>query len=102
MREISFDEIKRLQNGEKTVFNRVLKVYKSLVTNLCVKYMRDPEEARDAAQEAFARVYRSVNSFNFKSKFSTWVYTITVNYCISSLKSIKRRRGHASLYGARS
>jgi RNA polymerase sigma-70 factor, ECF subfamily len=92
MVEITNEEIKRLQNGEKTLFNRVIMLYKKLVAGMCYKYLRSKEDATDAAQEVFVQLYTSIGKFEFKSKFSTWVYRVSVNYCINRLKSLKRRR----------
>jgi len=91
MEEISFEEIKRLQQGEKQVFNKIIAIYQKRVTALCMKYMLNMDEAVDAAQEVFCSAYVSIKSFGFKSKFSTWLYRITVNQCINRLKSIKSR-----------
>lgn len=92
MEEISFEDIKRLQSGEKQVFNSVIRTYKNLVAGLCMKYMRNTQEAEDMAQEVFALAYGAIGKFQFKSKLSTWLYRMTVNHCINKLKSIKRRR----------
>jgi len=92
MVEITNEEIKRLQNGEKSLFNRVILLYKKLVAGMCYKYLRSAEDASDAAQEVFVQLYISIGKFEFKSKFSTWVYRVSVNYCINRLKSLKRRR----------
>ncbi len=91
MNEINFDEIKRLQEGQKTVFNRIITIYGKFVAALCLKYMLNREESIDAAQEVFSAVYLNIGSFNFKSKFSTWLYRLTVNHCINRLKQLKRR-----------
>ena len=91
MDEIAFDEIKRLQAGDREVFNRIIAVYGKRVFSLCGRYMRNTEEAKDAAQEAFCAAYTGIKGFEFKSKFSTWMYRLTVNRCINRLKSIKRR-----------
>ncbi|MGD0566282.1 MAG: sigma-70 family RNA polymerase sigma factor [Candidatus Goldiibacteriota bacterium] len=91
MEEISFDEIKRLQNGERMIFDRIILIYKQRVTALCFKYMRNMEEALDSSQEVFVAVYSNIKSFRFQSKFSTWLYRLTVNNCINRLKTIKRR-----------
>lgn len=92
MEEITNEEIKRLQNGEKSLFNRVISLYKKVVAGMCFKYLRSTEDASDAAQEVFAQVYLSIGKFGFKSKFSTWIYRIAVNHCINKLKFFKRRR----------
>jgi RNA polymerase sigma-70 factor (ECF subfamily) len=91
MNEINFDEIKRLQEGQKTVFNRIITIYGKFVAGLCLKYMLNREESIDAAQEVFSAVYANIGSFGFKSKFSTWLYRLTVNHCINRLKQLKRR-----------
>jgi RNA polymerase sigma-70 factor, ECF subfamily len=92
MEEITTDEIKRLQSGEKPLFNKVISLYKRLVAGMCYKYLRNAEDSSDAAQEVFAALYASIGKFEHMSKFSTWVYRVTVNYCINRLKSIKRRK----------
>ena len=92
MDEISFDDIRRLKDGDKSIFNRIIAVYKNRVAGLCFKYMRNTEEASDMSQEVFAQLYASIGSFAFKSSFSTWVYRVTVNSCTNRLKALKRRR----------
>ena len=91
MEEITFEEIKRLQAGDRDVFNRIIAIYRKRVISLCSKYMRNAEEAKDAAQEAFCAAYTGIKGFEFKSKFSTWMYRLTVNRCINRLNSLKRR-----------
>ena len=54
MEEITFDEIKRLQRGEKQLFNSVIRAYKNMVAGVCMKYLRNAQEAEDIAQEVFA------------------------------------------------
>jgi RNA polymerase sigma-70 factor (ECF subfamily) len=92
MEDISFDEIKKIQEGNKSIFNKVILFYKKRVADLCFKFMRNAEEASDMAQEVFALIYTSIGKFEFRSKFSTWVYRVTANYCMNRLKALKRRR----------
>jgi RNA polymerase sigma-70 factor, ECF subfamily len=92
MQEITHEEVKKLQAGEKQIFNRIMSFYKNRVTGLCFKYMNNPEEARDMAQEVFCAAYTGIKSFEFRSKFSTWLYRLAVNCCISRLRKLKTRR----------
>lgn len=92
MEDITFEEIKRLQQGEKQVFNRIMRLYKNRMLGLCLKYMGNIEEARDMAQEIFCAAYSAIKSFEFRAKFSTWIYRLAVNRCINKLKAGKRRR----------
>jgi RNA polymerase sigma factor (sigma-70 family) len=91
MEDITFDEIRQIQEGNRGLFDRVMLLYKKRVADLCFKYMRSNEEAADMAQEVFVLLYNNIGSFGFKSGFGTWVYRITVNTCINRLKYHKRR-----------
>jgi RNA polymerase sigma-70 factor (ECF subfamily) len=54
--------------------------------------LRSPEDARDAYQEAFLRVYRKIHSFRFDCSFYTWLYRIVTNVCLDYLRKRKIRR----------
>jgi len=54
--------------------------------------LRSPEDARDAYQEAFLRVYRNIHSFRFDCSFYTWLYRIVTNVCLDHLRKRKTRR----------
>ncbi|MHC5209520.1 MAG: RNA polymerase sigma factor [Planctomycetota bacterium] len=57
------------------------------------KIVGDSEAARDVAQEAFVRVWRALDRFDFSMAFSTWLYRITVNLAIDHLRRNKRHKG---------
>ncbi len=57
------------------------------------KVVGDSEAARDVAQEAFVRVWRALQRFDFSMSFTTWLYRITVNLAIDHLRRNKRHRG---------
>lgn len=102
MEEIPVTDIKKLQNGDDKVFDRVMMCYKKMVVGLCFKYMRDIEEANDMAQEVFVKLYESIGKFRFGSKLSTWIYRIAVNHCMNRMRDIKRRgmiEQASSVYG---
>lgn len=80
------------QAGNSAAFDKLVVRHKDNIFNLCYWYLGDYEEANDTAQEAFIRIFRSLNRFRFKSAVSTWFYRITVNTCISRLKSLQYRK----------
>lgn len=57
------------------------------------KVLGDAEAARDVSQEAFVRVWRALERFDFSMAFTTWLYSITVNLSIDHLRRNKRHRG---------
>jgi RNA polymerase sigma-70 factor (ECF subfamily) len=52
--------------------------------------LRDQELAEDATQEIFVKILLSLSKFSGKSKFSTWLYSITYNYCIDQIRKVKK------------
>jgi RNA polymerase sigma-70 factor (ECF subfamily) len=92
MIEIEVELVKKAQRGDKAAFDRLITMFRQHVVNLCRRYMRNNEEAYDMAQEAFCAAYTALKSFEHKSKFSTWLYRVTVNLCINKLDNLKRRK----------
>ena len=80
------------QAGDKTAFDKLVLKHKDRLFNLCYWFLGDYQEANDAAQEAFIKVYRSLKNFRFESAFSTWLYRIGVNTCRNRLKSSEYRQ----------
>ncbi|MEX2369820.1 MAG: sigma-70 family RNA polymerase sigma factor [Bacteroidales bacterium] len=78
--------LERIIQGDKESFTPIVEKYKDMVYTLCIRMLRSEEDAREAAQDVFMKAYRSVESFRGKSKFSTWIYRITYNHCISMLR----------------
>lgn len=78
--------IERIKQGDHEAFSWIVDKYKDLVYTLCIKMLSSEEDAEEAAQDVFVKVYKSINSFRGNSKFSTWIYRITYNQCISYIR----------------
>ncbi len=78
--------INRIKEGDRDAFSWVVDQYKDMVYTICLRMLTVDADAGDAAQEVFVKVYRSIGSFQEKSKFSTWIYRITYNHCISEIR----------------
>ena len=81
--------IARAGAGDQGAFRELVERYQGAVYNLAYRMLGDPDEAEDAAQEIFVRVYRQLARYDTERKFSTWVLAIATNYCIDQLR---RRR----------
>lgn len=81
--------IARAGEGDQAAFQELVERYQGAVYNLAYRMLGAPEEAEDAAQEIFVRIYRQLARFDRSRKFSTWVLAIATNYCIDQLR---RRR----------
>ena len=101
MRYQGFEEEQRwleeARQGNQDSFGRLIGVYQSPVFNLAYRMLGNADEAEQAAQEAFIRAWTRLDSYNPAHKFSTWLLSITSNYCIDLLR--KRRTQLLSLDG---
>lgn len=84
--------IKEAQRGNLLAFETLVKRYDRHVMQLAYSMVGNAEDAEDIYQEVFVRVYRSLDRFQFKSEFSTWLYRVVVNYCINFQKKKQRTR----------
>ena len=78
--------INRVKEGDREAFSWVVDQYRDMVYTICLRMLTVEADASDAAQEVFVKAYRSISSFQAKSKFSTWLYRITYNHCISVIR----------------
>ena len=85
------DLINKAQDGDESAFNELVCRYDRNVLALTLKYVNDRDDAKDIYQEVFLRVFRGLKNFKFKSEFSTWLYRITVNVCLTFIKSGKKQ-----------
>ena len=84
--------IRAVQQGDQTAFEALVRSYDQSVLGLAMNLLRSPEDARDAYQEAFLRVYKNIHSFRFDCSFYTWLYRIVTNLCLDHLRRRKSRR----------
>lgn len=68
--------IERILNGDLTAYTHLVNKYKNMAYTVALKVMRNSEDAEDTAQEGFIKAYQQLHTFEMKSKFSTWLYTI--------------------------
>jgi RNA polymerase sigma-70 factor (ECF subfamily) len=81
--------IARAQKGDEAAFRELVERYKKRAYWVAYNVVGDEDDARDIAQEAFIRVFRSLASFDSRYKFFTWLYRIVTNLAVDAL----RRRG---------
>jgi RNA polymerase sigma-70 factor (ECF subfamily) len=75
--------------GDQEAFARLIEQYTSSVFNLCYRMLGSAQDAEDATQEIFFRVYARLGSYDLDRRFSTWLLSIASNYCIDRLRRRK-------------
>lgn len=91
---MTVDELVRAAaGGDEDAFAQLVALHEKKVYNLALRMCGNPEDAWDAAQEAFLSAWRGLPSFRGEAGFSTWLYRLTSNAAIDLLRRTKRQRG---------
>ena len=90
-REIDQQLVERAQRGDKSAFELLVAKYQRKLARLLSRFIRDPAEVEDVAQEAFIIAYRALPSFRGESAFYTWLYRIGINTAKNYLVAMGRR-----------
>ena len=87
------DEIvRRAQAGDHDAFRMLVERYQGRAYGLALRVLRDEEQAKDAVQDAFLKVYRSLDRFEGRAGFYTWLYRIVMNQCLDRKRRDKSDR----------
>lgn len=90
-REIDQQLVERAQRGDKQAFELLVAKYQRKLWRLLSRFIRDPAEVEDVAQESFIKAYRALPSFRGDSAFYTWLYRIGINTAKNYLVAMGRR-----------
>jgi RNA polymerase sigma-70 factor, ECF subfamily len=82
--------VRRVQSGDKGAFDALVRKYQHKLVKLVMRYVRNPAEAEDIAQEAFIKAYRALPQFRGDSAFYTWLYRIAINTAKNAVVSRDR------------
>jgi RNA polymerase sigma-70 factor (ECF subfamily) len=90
-RDVDQQLVERAQAGDKQAFDLLVTKYQRKLGRLLSRFIRDPAEVEDVAQEAFVKAYRALPSFRGDSAFYTWLYRIGINTAKNYLVAMGRR-----------
>lgn len=81
-----FSLIEKFNNGDEAAFSKLVYKHKDKVRNLVYLTLGDNDYIEDISQDVFIKVNNKLEEFRFQSKFTTWLYRITVNKCRDHLR----------------
>lgn len=84
MSDIDREIIQRILDGDVRSFSILVDKHKAKAMTLAMRILKNREDAEEALQDSFVRVYRALASFEWKSSFSTWLYRIVYNTCATA------------------
>jgi RNA polymerase sigma-70 factor, ECF subfamily len=91
MSELERSLLRRLRDRDEAAFRELLESHRDRVFNITFRMLGNRHEAEDVAQEVFITVFKTIDTFREESKFSTWLYRVTVNHCKNRIKYLARR-----------
>ncbi|MEJ7766686.1 MAG: RNA polymerase sigma factor [Chitinophagaceae bacterium] len=91
--------IEQLKLKDESAFKTIVETWKDMVFNTALGIVQNTEDAEDVAQEVFVQVYESIGGFKGESKFSTWLYRITVTKSMDHIRKKKRKKRFAFIQG---
>ena len=83
--------IDRVLSGDKRAFDLLVLRYQGRIISVIARYLGDPHEAQDIAQDTFVRAYRSLHQFQGGSSFYSWLYRIAINTSKNYITAMRRR-----------
>lgn len=83
------EAIRLVRQGDREAFALIHRSYSEFVRRVCLRMLRDPSEAEDAAQDVFFRVFLKINTFRGESAFSSWLYRLTTNIVLMRFRRNK-------------
>lgn len=83
--------IQRARAGDQSAFSGVVSVYRERVFRLAVRYLRDPEAARDASQEVFLKLWQRFSDYDISKEFDPWFFRLARNIFVDHYRIAKRR-----------
>jgi RNA polymerase sigma-70 factor, ECF subfamily len=83
--------VRRYLDGDTNAFAILVHRHQTRVYNLCLRVIGDPDDAADAAQEAFLTALRKLGQFRGDAAFTTWMHRVTVNACYDLLRKQRRQ-----------
>lgn len=79
------------RDGDLVAFETLVRRHTGTVYAHALRFFGDPAAAEDIVQEVFIKVYRSLDTFDERSRFSTWLYRVTRNACLDQVRAGARR-----------
>ncbi len=83
--------IQAAAGGDSRAFEELVRAYQEPIWRYLCRYLGDPQLAEDVAQETFLRLHRKLRTYSYRSKFSTWLFTIARNAAVDSHRKAMRR-----------
>src|SRR6476660_1242463 len=84
--------IQRCLQGDQVAWEQIVRLYWRKVFNVAYKFVGKHDEAEDLAQDIFLKIFKSLDTFDRRANFQTWLISISRNLCIDHYRSVRKER----------
>ncbi|MBI3490607.1 MAG: sigma-70 family RNA polymerase sigma factor [Acidobacteria bacterium] len=84
--------IRRCLTGDQAAWDQIVRTYWRKVFNVAYKFVGKHDEAEDLAQDIFLKIFKSLDTFDRRANFQTWLISISRNLCIDHYRSVRKER----------
>ena len=84
--------IQRCLSGDQAAWERIVQLHRRKVFNVAYKFVGRHEEAEDLTQDIFLKVFKSLDTFDRRANFQTWLISVSRNLCIDHYRSVRKER----------
>ena len=95
--ELHTELVERCQQGDRTAYRELYDSFKNRIYSTAIRMLNDMQDAEEATQDVFVKVYKGIGNFRSDSALSTWIYRITATTCIDYMRKKKKFRSHVSI-----
>src|SRR5437870_6998678 len=89
----SIDQIiQRCLVGDQVAWERIVRLHWRKVFNIAYKFVGRHDEAEDLTQDVFLKIFKSLNTFDRRANFQTWLISVSRNLCIDHYRSVRKER----------
>src|SRR6478735_10768176 len=84
--------IERCLKGDQQAWEQIVRLHWRKVFNVAYKFVGKHDEAEDLTQDIFLKIYKSLNTFDRRANFQTWLISVSRNLCIDHYRSVRKER----------
>src|SRR5678816_3710454 len=88
----SDEMIERCLNGDQAAWEAIVRLYRRKVFNVAYKFVGRHDQAEDLTQDVFLKLYKSLDTFDRRANFQTWLISVSRNLCIDHYRSVRKER----------
>lgn len=92
------EAIDQVLAGNREAYRTIIQAYERKIYTYCYYILRSHEEAEDAVQDIFVKVYQELRRYEKRVSFSAWLYKVLYHHCLDQVRKRKRRKRLLSLY----